>query len=112
MGTLCNTKDTRSANADADGKKCLASVCANPKCHTPIFLQDKTYLRTNDDLLKGCCKHYSSALGDTLSSFPVPKPANATPPIPVVDTVRKRFVATKNVIIGGLLLHQTRYAQK
>ena len=31
MGKLCNTKDTRSANADVDGKKCLASVCANPK---------------------------------------------------------------------------------
>jgi len=112
MGKLCNTKDTRSANADADGKKCLASVCANPKCHVPMFLQDKTYLRTKDDLLKGCCKHYSSALGDTLSGFPIPKPANATPPIPVVDTVRKRFIATKNTIIGGLLLHQTRYAQE
>jgi hypothetical protein len=112
MGTLCNTKDTRSANADADGKKCLASVCANPKCHVPMFLQDKTYLRTKDDLLKGCCKHYSSPLGDTLSGFPIPKPANATPPIPVVDTVRKRFIATKNTIIGGLLLHQTRYAQE
>jgi hypothetical protein len=112
MGKLCNTKDTRSANADADGKKCLASVCANPKCHVPMFLQDKTYLRTKDDLLKGCCKHYSSPLGDTLSGFPVPKPANATPPIPVVDTVRKRFIATKNTIIGGLLLHQTRYAQE
>ena len=77
-----------------------------------MFLQDKTYLRTKDDLLKGCCKHYSSPLGDTLSGFPVPKPANATPPIPVVDTVRKRFIATKNTIIGGLLLHQTRYAQE
>mmetsp|Transcript_10574 Transcript_10574/g.42685 ORF Transcript_10574/g.42685 Transcript_10574/m.42685 type:complete len:2274 (-) Transcript_10574:246-7067(-) len=112
MGKLCNTKDTRSASADADGKKCLASVCANPKCHTPMFLQDKTYLRTKDDLLKGCCKHYSNALGDTLTGFPVPKPANATPPIPIVETVRKRFVATKNVIIGGLLLHQTRFAQE
>ena len=77
-----------------------------------MFLQDKTYLRTKDDLLKGCCKHYSNALGDTLTGFPVPKPANATPPIPVVETVRKRFVATKNVIIGGLLLHQTRFAQE
>ena len=111
-GKLCNAKDTRSANADADGKKCMSSVCANPKCHVPMFTQDKNYLRTKDDLLKGCCKHYASPLGDTLSGFPVPKPSNATPPIPVVDTVRKRFVATKNVIIGGLLLHQTRYAQE
>ena len=55
-----------------------------------MFLQDKTYLSTKDDSSRVAAKLPPNAL-DTLTRFPRPKPANATPPIPIVETVRKRL---------------------
>ena len=38
----------------------------------------------------------------------MPKPSNATPPVPLDTSVRKRYVSSKNVIVGGVLVYQTR----
>lgn len=48
-----------------------------------------------------------------LPNFLVPKPSNdATDPVPIDDSVdRRRYIGGKNVVIGGLLMHQVRQAQ-
>lgn len=81
-------------------------VCANPKCHESMMFASK---REESDLPLGCCEHVASSAPRALQVLTIPKSSvNATDPVPVVMNIRKRYVANKNVIIGGLLLHQTR----
>jgi hypothetical protein len=43
-----------------------------------------------------------------METVAVPPPPGATPPVPLDTSVRKRYVSSKNVIVGGVLLYQTR----
>lgn len=107
--SLCNGLDVRSAItgvSTADQRRCKEGMCSNPKCHDEFMLSGT---RTSSDLNLGCCKHVSGDAPFALDGFDVPVSSpDATDPVPVVSSVRKRFVGTKNVIVGGVLLHQSR----
>jgi|AntAceMinimDraft_5_1070358.scaffolds.fasta_scaffold20682_2 hypothetical protein len=76
------------------------------KCHEPMMHEMD---RTAGDTNLGCCKHVASAAPQVLTNLAIPRSsANATNPVPIVSSIRKRYVATQNIIVGGLLIHQTR----
>jgi hypothetical protein len=65
--------------------------------------------RAVDDVQLGCCEHVHSSAPKALKALAISKSSvNATDPVPIVSSIRKRYVANKNIIVGGLLIHQTR----
>jgi len=82
------------------------------RCHAPAFISSKNPLESIED---GCCVPVMSTGGNSLvlPNFLIPKlSSNATDPVPVDDSVnRRRYIGGKNVVIGGLLMHQVRHAQ-
>ena len=107
--TMCKAVDSRSpitASSTPAQKRCKEGVCRNPRCHEPIHLSG---YRTVGDTSTGCCKQIEGATPFALKTMAVPKSSDdAPPPVPVDTTVRKRYVSSKNVIVGGVFLHQTR----
>ena len=92
--------------------KCDEGICGNMRCHEPAFLSSGNRLESVEN---GCCVPVMSTEGNSLvlPNFLIPKlSSNATDPVPVDDSVnRRRYIAGKNVVIGGLLMHQVRHAQ-
>ena len=76
------------------------------KCHDLMMHEME---RAAGDTGFGCCKHVASAAPQGLTPLAIPKSsANVTNPVPTVSSVQNRFVATQNVIVGGVMIHQTR----
>ena len=92
--------------------KCDEGICANGRCHDPAFL---SAVNPYESVTDGCCVPVLSVGDETLvlPDFVVPKHSrDATAPIPTDDSVkRRRYIGGKNVVIGGLLMHQVRHAQ-
>jgi hypothetical protein len=92
--------------------KCDEGICANGRCHGPAFL---SAVNPFESVTDGCCVPEMSVGDETLvfPDFDIPKPSrDATAPIPIDDLVnRRRYIGGKNVVIGGLLMHQVRHAQ-
>jgi len=92
--------------------KCDEGICRNVRCHAPAFMSSENPLELIED---GCCVPVMSTGGGSLvlPNFLIPKPSSdATEPVPIDDSVnRRRYIGGKNVVIGGLLMHQVRHAQ-
>ena len=86
-------------------RRCYLGVCQNPRCHEPMLLAD---YRSAGDGANGCCNLVQYDTPFAMETVAVPPPPGATPPVPLDTSVRKRYVSSKNVIVGGVLLYQTR----
>ena len=106
---MCAEVDSRSEitkSTTAQQIRCMEGVCRNPRCHEDMLLHRT---RFNGDLELGCCEHIAGTEPFPLDTFAVPVSSESAPdPVPEDTSWRRRLISGKNVIIGGVLLEQTR----